>query len=145
MNTTTNISEILEEFKDCAYLPTKLSDIRYKYMQHCDDKTSYAMTERGWRRFGFVHFTPECKNCNECKTIRIDVENFQFTASQKRVLNKNKDLKIYIQKPTISVEHLTLFDKYHSFMSEKKDWNENIISPKDYQASYVDGASSYGK
>ena len=30
-------------------------------------------------------------------------------------------------------------------MADKKDWNENVITPKDYQASYVDGASSYGK
>jgi leucyl-tRNA---protein transferase len=145
MNNNENISELLEEFKDCAYLPTKLSDIRYKYMPHCDDATSYAMTERGWRRFGFVHFTPECKTCDECKTIRIDVKNFKFTKSHKRILRKNSDLKIYIQKPSISIEHLELFNKYHRFMMDKKDWSENYISPKEYQASYVDGASSYGK
>lgn len=142
MNNTDNI---LEEFKECAYIPTKLSDIRYKYMPHCDDKTSYAMVERGWRRFGFVHFTPECKTCNECKTIRINVKEFKFTASHKRLFKKNKDIKVYIQKPSISFEHLELFNKYHEHMSDKKDWNENKITPKDYQASYVDGASTYGK
>ena len=85
MNNTDNI---LEEFKECAYIPTKLSDIRYKYMPHCDDKTSYAMVERGWRRFGFVHFTPECKTCNECKTIRINVKRVSLCLRTTRWANE---------------------------------------------------------
>ncbi len=145
MNNNENTSELFEENKPCAYIDDTLSDIRYKYMPICDDATHYKMIERGWRRFGYVHFVPECKNCFECKTIRIDVENFKFTSSHKRILNKNKDLKIYIQKPTLSIEHLNLFNKYHNYMSEKKDWPHNNISPKDYQSSYVDGASSYGR
>ncbi len=145
MNKNENISELFEESKICPYLEDKLSDIRYKYMPHCSDTINSAMIERGWRRFGYVHFVPECKDCFECKTIRIDVEKFQFTASHRRIFNKNKDLKIYIQKPTLTVEHLTLFHKYHRYMNEKKDWPENIITPQDYQSSYVDGANSYGK
>ena len=145
MNTKNETNELLEKSKPCAYLEDTLSDIRYRYLSICNDATNYAMIERGWRRFGHIHFTPECSGCTECKTIRIRTDEFHFTSSHKRVFNKNKDLKIYIQKPTISVEHLSLFNKYHSFMSEKKDWDENIITPKEYQSSYVDGASSFGK
>lgn len=145
MNTNRRVNELFEENKSCSYIDSQLSDIRYKYMSRCDSATHYKMIERGWRRFGYVHFTPECKNCYECKTIRINVENFNFTSSHKRIINKNKDLKIYIQKPTISLEHLTLFNKYHAFMSEKKDWPINTISAQEYQSSYIDGASTYGK
>ncbi|MDX9743531.1 MAG: arginyltransferase, partial [Arcobacteraceae bacterium] len=145
MNRNEKNSELFEENKPCAYREDTLSDIRYKYIPHCDDTTHYSMIERGWRRFGYVHFAPECKNCFECKTIRIDVENFKFTSSHKRILNKNKDLKIYIQKPTLSIDHLNLFNKYHQYMHEKKDWPHNNITPQDYQSSYVDGAHNYGK
>ena len=145
MNRNEKNSELFEENKPCAYREDTLSDIRYKYIPHCDDTTHYSMIERGWRRFGYVHFAPECKNCFECKTIRIDVENFKFTSSHKRILNKNKVLKIYIQKPTLSIDHLNLFNKYHQYMHEKKDWPHNNITPQDYQSSYVDGAHNYGK
>ena len=135
MNTTNEQNELLESDKPCAYLEDTLSDIRYKYIQNCDAKTNYAMIERGWRRFGHIHFTPECKSCNECKTIRIDTQEFEFSNSHKRIFRKNRDLKIYVQKTTIRIEQLTLFHKYHSFMSEKKDWDSNFIPPKEYQTS----------
>ena len=123
----------------------KLCDIRYKYMENCSSEEQLKMLERGWRRFGNMHFVPECKECNECKTIRIDIEKFQFSKSQKRVLNKNKNTEVYVQKPTVTYEHIDLFNKYHEFMTEKKNWNENIIDVQEYNNSYVNGAHNYGK
>ena len=145
MNTEQKVSEFLEENRPCAYFDDRLSDIRYKFINNCDEKTYYKMIERGWRRFGNIHFVPECKSCFDCKTIRIDVNKFKFSKSHKRVLRKNRDISICVQKPTISVEHLNLFNKYHQYMKNKKGWSENIITPSEYQASYIDGASSYGK
>ena len=139
------ISEFLEEDKPCSYFDDRLCDIRYKFLDNCDPKTYYKMLERGWRRFGNIHFVPECKSCDACKTIRIDVKNFKFTKSHKRLFNKNKDIQIYVQKPSLSIEQLELYNKYHKVMEFKKDWNNNEITPGEYKASYVDGASSYGK
>lgn len=139
------ILEFVEENKHCSYFDDRLCDIRYRYMEHCDANEQMTMLERGWRRFGNMHFVPECKNCNECKTIRIDVQNFHFTKSHKRVLNKNKDTKVYVQKPTVTYEHLTLFNKYHKRMEYKKHWLENEIDVQEYHNSYVNGAHNYGK
>lgn len=140
-----NITEIFEESRQCAYFDDKLSDTRYKFIQNCDTNTCHQMLERGWRRFGNVYFVPECADCIECKTIRIDVNKFKFTKSQKRILAKNKDIQIYVQKPTLSIDHLNLFNKYHKFMESKKGWRENQIEPAEYKHSYVDGANDYGK
>jgi len=139
------VLEFLEEDKTCSYFDDKLCDIRYKYMDNCSVLEQLRMLERGWRRFGNMHFIPECKTCDECKTIRIDVAKFKFSKSQKRVLNKNKDTEVYVQKPTVTYEHIDLFNKYHRYMSEKKDWNENIIDVQEYNNSYVNGAHNYGK
>lgn len=145
MSESENITEILEEQKQCAYFDDKLSDTRYKFIKDCDIDTYDKMVQRGWRRFGHVHFVPECKDCNECKTVRIDVKDLKFTKSQKRVFSKNKDIQIYIQTPTLSIDHINLFNKYHKNMTKKKDWNENQIDPAEYKHSYVDGAGEYGK
>jgi arginine-tRNA-protein transferase len=140
-----HLSEFLEENKPCSYYEDRLSDIRYKYLDNCDPQTYFKMLERGWRRFGNIHFVPECKNCTECQTIRIDVENFKFTKSHKRLFNKNDDIEIYVQKPSLSIEHLDLYNKYHRRMQNKKGWNNNQITPGEYKSSYVDGASTYGR
>jgi len=139
------ILEFLEEDKPCSYFDDKLCDIRYKYMDSCTVSEQLQMLERGWRRFGNMHFVPECKTCDECKTVRIDVEKFKFSKSQRRVLNKNNDTEVYIQKPTVTYEHINLFNKYHHHMSQKKDWHENVIDVQEYNNSYVNGAHNFGK
>ncbi|MEA3497518.1 MAG: arginyltransferase [Campylobacterota bacterium] len=139
------ILEFLEDDKQCSYFDDKRCDIRYKYMEYCSQEEQYSMLERGWRRFGNMHFVPECKDCDECKTIRIDVEKYIFSKSEKRLFSKNKNIKIYVQKPTVTLEHIDLFNKYHEHMQLKKDWNENIIDVDEYYKSYVNGAHDFGK
>jgi len=80
-----------------------------------------------------------------CKTIRIDTNKFKFSKSHRRILRKNSDIEIYIQKPSISIDHINLFNCYHEKMQEKKGWKENIIDPAEYKYSYVDGARDFGK
>ncbi len=145
MNCTEDIREVLEENKSCPYYDDKISDTRYRYLESCDPAIHSAMLERGWRRFGHMHFIPECKTCNECTTIRIDISKHKFTKSQKRIINKNKNTDVYIQEPSVSIDHLNLFDKYHSHMHEKKKWKYEPTTPEDYYNSYVAGANKYGK
>jgi leucyl-tRNA---protein transferase len=137
--------EFLEEEKSCSYFDDKISDTRYLVQNNCDANTAYGLLSRGWRRFGRMSFVPECKTCNDCVSIRIDVQKYKFSKSEKRVLAKNKNVEIHIQKPSISMEHLSLYNKYHKHMSNKKNWKFNEITPDDYYNSYVDGAKNYGK
>jgi arginyl-tRNA--protein-N-Asp/Glu arginylyltransferase len=80
-----------------------------------------------------MHFVPECKSCTKCVSMRIDVANYKFSKSEKRVIAKNKDTKLYIRPPSLTMEHLSLYDKYHKFMNDKKDWPYSPIDPNDYE------------
>lgn len=137
--------EFVEEQRDCSYFDDEISDIRYRYMYDCSVEQYQAMLERGWRRFGKMHFVPECKWCTKCISMRIDVKNYEFTKSEKRVINKNKDTKLYLRTPSMTLEHLNLYDKYHSVMNAKKNWPFTPIEPNDYLKSYVEGKEEYSK
>lgn len=137
--------EFVEEQRECSYFDNEISDIRYRYMFNCSTEQYQQMLERGWRRFGKMHFVPECKDCTKCISMRIDVKNYKFSKSEKRVIAKNKDTKLYIRPPSMTVEHLDLYNKYHEFMNQKKDWPFNKIEPNEYAKSYVEGKSSYAK
>ena len=139
------ITEFFEENQQCPYFDDRRSDTLYKYMESCDVATQNEMLKRGWRRFGKIQFVPLCKDCNDCKTIRIDIKNYKFSKSDKRILNKNKDIEVYVQEPTLSIDHINLFNKYHKHMSKKKQWKDNEIDPSEYHSSYVDGAGEFGK
>lgn len=138
---------LLKEFllKDkCSYLNNQHQTMHYKVIDNCDATYCKELVERGFRRFGKMYFRPICTSCNECKSIKIDVENFPFTKSRKRVLNKALEIKTYIQHPTMTHEHLELFKKYHLFMKDKKDWNYQETTPNHYYGSFVDGYNEFG-
>lgn len=137
--------EFLEENRECSYFDDKLSDIRYRYLYNCSSSQYQNMLERGWRRFGRMHFVPECKNCTKCVSMRIDVKNYKFSKSEKRVISKNIDTKLYIRPPSITKEHLTLYDNYHRFMNDKKSWPYSPIEASDYMKSYVEGKEEFSK
>lgn len=137
--------EFVENSRECSYFDDEISDIRYRYIKNCSVEDYQNMLEHGWRRFGRMHFVPECKSCTKCISMRIDVANYKFSKSEKRVLAKNKDTKVFIQPPSISIDHLNLYDKYHMYMHKKKSWAYSPIEPIEYSRSYVEGKSSFTK
>lgn len=137
--------EFVEEQRECSYFDDEVSDIRYRYISRCTKEDYQNMLEHGWRRFGKMHFVPECNQCNKCISMRIDVENYKFSRSEKRVFKKNFDTKIYIQPPSLTLDHLKLYDKYHFNMSQKKNWNYSPIEPAEYDRSYVQGKDEFTK
>ena len=138
---------IVKEFNlntKCSYLEDKDQITNYKVIHDCSTLECQEYIERGFRRFGKMYFRPICEGCNECQSIKIDVDNFSFSKSQRRVLKKAKNIKSYIQKPTLTQEHLDLFDKYHLYMRDKKEWEYTKATPQSYYSSFVDGHNEFG-
>jgi arginine-tRNA-protein transferase len=138
---------LIKEFllaDECSYLDGKKQTTHYKLIENCDTANSQALIERGYRRFGKMYFRPICSECSECQSIKIDVENYKFSKSARRVLKKAQDVKSYIQTPTMTEEHLKLFEKYHLFMKDKKGWTYNETTADHYYNSFVIGHENYG-
>lgn len=138
---------ILKEFQledKCSYLEGKHQTTHYKAIENCSASFCQELIERGYRRFGKIFFRPECSACSECQSIKIDVQNFHFSVSARRVLKKASSIKSYIRRPTLSKEHLEIFDKYHLFMQEKKGWEQTPKSAQTYYNSFVDAHYDFG-
>ncbi len=138
---------LLKEFSlndKCSYLPNKEQLTHYKVIENCTAAMCQELIERGFRRFGKMYFRPVCQGCNECQSIKIDVQNFTFTKSMKRIMKKASHLKSFIQEPTLTQAHLDLFEKYHLYMKEKKGWEHNPTSAQSYYASFVSGHNDFG-
>jgi arginine-tRNA-protein transferase len=138
---------ILKEFSvndKCSYLPDKEQTTHYKVIEECSRAYCQELIERGYRRFGKMYFRPVCFSCDECKSIKIDIENFEFSSSQRRVIRKASNIKSYIQQPSMSKSHLELFEKYHLFMKEKKGWSHTASTAQSYYSSFVDGHNDFG-
>ena len=137
------LKEFLQNDK-CSYLDGFEQKTHYKIIDKCADDRCQDFIERGFRRFGKMFFRPICENCNECQSIKINVKKFEFSKSQRRVLRKAEHLKSVIQKPTLTKEHLKLFEKYHQHMKIEKGWPHATTTAKNYYNSFVVGAENYG-
>lgn len=130
---------------DCAYLPNKLVRMKYKYTLKANKTFTSEVVKRGWRRFGYYFFHPICEGCNECKSVRIDVENYKITKSQKKSIKRNQDTKIVIQEPSVTQAHINLYNKYHQFKNDKSNWNSTGIGKREYVDNFVDGYHDFGR
>ncbi|EKI5298603.1 arginyltransferase [Campylobacter jejuni] len=128
----------------CPYLKDKRSRIEYKYIENCPKEINNELIKRGWRRFGRYFSRPICKDCDECLSLRILVNEYNFSRSERRVVNKNINTKVILRTPNLSNEHLFLYDKYYRFMEEKKNWKRYDLSFKQYYNLYVDGFMNFG-
>lgn len=76
---------------DCSYLPgeheqllvfaEKDQDIAWRYGQ---------LIQAGFRRSGEQIYRPHCPTCQACQSLRVLVNEFTPSKSQKRLLNKNR-------------------------------------------------------
>ncbi len=128
----------------CSYLDNLNTTTEYKLIEKCSIYDCEDLIQKGYRRFGKMFFRPICSTCNECQSIKIDVENFKFSKSKRRVLKKASHIKTIVQTPNLSQEHLDLFAKYHLYMKEKKDWSYNETTADHYYNSFVSGHEEYG-
>ena len=130
---------------ECAYIPNKKVRMHYKHIENATQSYNTALINRGWRRFGSYYFHPICEGCSECKSLRINVDEFKLSKSQKKSIKRNKETEIIIQKPTLTQAHLDLYNKYHAFKHQKDNWTHRNISPREYKENFVEGAHDFGK
>ena len=138
---------LLKEFllnDKCSYLQDKEQTTHYKVIDDCDAMQCQELIERGYRRFGKMYFRPICSECDECQSIKIDVNNFKLSKSGRRVMKKASFIKTIIQTPSMSQAHLDLFETYHLNMKDKKGWEHSQTNPQSYYSSFVDGHNGFG-
>ena len=136
--------EFLGENQPCAYLDDRHEKIHYKIMHNISNKQLTNYIQHGWRRFGALIHRPICDGCNECQSIRINVNEFEFSKSVRRVINKNIDVEVFIDILRVDEERVNLYNKYHKFMEKKRGWEYKKLDQEAYHKSFlssqVDGA-----
>jgi arginine-tRNA-protein transferase len=141
------MNQILKEcalHEPCAYIPGNSQSIHYKIIHECSREQCEALILRGWRRFGSMYFRPVCRECHSCESLKIDVANYAFSKSERRILRKNGGWNTLIRPPTLTRDHLDLFDRYHRYKHHTRSWDEPKVDPKNYYASFVQGHGDFG-
>ncbi len=78
-----------------------------------ESETYHEFLSGGYRRIGQVYYRNVCEGCSECLPLRLEVQQFRMSKSQKRTARMNRDISIKVLSgPSVSVENLALYQKY---------------------------------
>ena len=123
----------------CSYLPEQRWSLEYEMVQSLTPDEYLQRMLDGWRRFGGMMFRPRCPTCTECRPLRVDVARFQPNRSQRRAWDQNqREIEVSIHRPGVSRAKLNLYDRFHSFQTDHKDWPEHPAKDAtSYRESFV--------
>jgi arginine-tRNA-protein transferase len=123
----------------CGYLPQQQWSLQYEFVSEMSAPEYLGRMQAGWRHFGRMLFRPCCAGCSACRSLRILAEHFHPDRSQRRARKANEgDIRLVIGAPSVSREKLALYDRYHAFQAEHKDWPIHDAKDADgYADSFV--------
>jgi len=97
----------------CPYLPGRMERKIFTQLDplngpHLNDYLTHA----GFRRSQNVIYRPACETCRECRSLRVDVEQFVPTKSFRRTIKRNSDLHIETKYAVATNEQFDLLQRY---------------------------------
>lgn len=127
----------------CSYLPEERASLVYRLIEAPGSADYAGLLQRGWRRHGNRFFRPGCPNCTKCISLRVLVNQFSPSKSQRRNLRRNADVRLVVQRPTVSSAHIELFNAYHADMAERRGWPAEPVIADEYHEAFLNGRYSF--
>jgi leucyl-tRNA---protein transferase len=131
------IERVVEKPHPCAYLEREQASLEVKVMLDVTGAEMEVLLERGWRRFGPVYFRPACAACSECVSLRVPVDRFAPSKSQRRAARACAPLRRVVGAPRIDAERLELYARWHASREESRDWEPNPQTRERYATEFA--------
>ncbi|HEX4180528.1 MAG TPA: arginyltransferase [Caulobacteraceae bacterium] len=97
----------------CPYLPGREERKVFAHLPLSDGATiNDALTQIGFRRSQNIAYRPACEACDACVSARIPVADYVFSRSERRVVDRNRDLERNLVEAEATMEQFDLLRRY---------------------------------
>lgn len=108
----------------CPYLPNRTARELFALSSDIDARLYQRMMDHGFRRSGEVFYAPHCPSCRACVPIRIPVEAFVESESQRRVRRRNREVRVETAEPSAAADRVALYSRYQAYVHGKEERSE---------------------
>ena len=96
-------------------MPNKLAQSLIAAPHHLVDTIIYSgLIQQGFRRSGKFAYRPYCDNCKACIAIRLILDEFAPTRSQKRAYKQHANLSVRVLPLDYQQQHFELYTSYQA-------------------------------
>jgi leucyl-tRNA---protein transferase len=96
----------------CPYLPGLTAREEFFCTDSLDPEFYHDLMDNGFRRSGLCFYRPICRDCAECRPLRVPADAFTLSKSFRRVLKKNEDVTVSAGRPRLDEEKYGLYRRY---------------------------------
>lgn len=121
----------------CPYLPGQYERKLFTELRGPDAARIFdTMTRAGFRRSHNFAYRPACQTCQACVPVRVPVERFKPSRSQRRSARQNTELQVSMKPVSATAEQYSLFVRY--LAARHADGEMSRMTFQDYAAMVED-------
>lgn len=122
----------------CVYLPERVARLPLRLPARPLNREEFARRlEEGDRRQGVLLYRPACPMCQACEAIRIEVDGFEPSRTQRRVLRRgDEELETEIGKPGLTMEKVALYNRHK--IERRLVVGEDLVDAAGYEQFLVE-------
>ena len=138
--------KLSEEIK-CSYLENRKMSFDYFFAYDLDEEELDFFLSLGWRKFGVYYFRPNCDDCLQCEPLRVPVDLFIPSKSQRRVIRKADAVKVIFKYLEYRDEIYDIYEEHSVTRFQNKETSKDEFKQSFYVLSclsmqsefYIDG------
>ena len=97
----------------CPYLPDRFERKVFAHLPLSEGPSvNDSLTQVGFRRSQNIAYRPACETCAACVSVRLPVNDYLLSRSERKALARNDDLERHLVEPEATLEQFELLRRY---------------------------------